>query len=338
MVLELLAGLRVGEATSSGDLHGVEANSVCFLSPLSKTADDGLGETIEVAVRDSKTGPGRHAAFVAKTQGDLGLEGGRIMRKWIKTAEFGVMETSVEGGFRRESPNYWVARVSLASMSKVQLASFLYKVEQSLCESFKGQRAAIAKYAKERHGSKTLGEDMCYVNVMGGQRSKVTVGSSVSFVKYVYDSKLQLAIDWLEQMGYGQVLSIVPGPFVRATLGKTLTHMPMATKSTYTHLLGATKAAYEISSKMNEPDLELDLQGLEQPKFGNHSFRRHSDKVARESLHLHEARGSINVVTKQLIDYFYGWLLKEMNKDMQLHYAGLDRPSRRCLARVSMFF
>ena len=42
-------------------------------------------------------------------------------------------------------------------------------------------------------------------------------------------------------------------------------------------------------------------------------------------------------VNKQLIDYFYGWMLKERHKDMQLHYAGLDRFTRRGLARVTMF-
>ena len=91
---------------------------------------------------------------------------------------------------------------------------------------------------------------------------------------------------------------------------------------------------------MAEPDVELDLQGLDEPKWGNHSLRRHSDKVARESMHKHAERQSgpvFVVVDKRLIDYFYGWLLKEMSKDMQLHYAGLDRPSRRGLARVSMF-
>ena len=96
------------------------------------------------------------------------------------------------------------------------------------------------------------------------------------------------------------------------------------------------KAAYEISSKMKEPDEELDLQG-KAPKFSNHSLRRHADKLARDSLHRHEADGVLGV-TKQLIDFFFGWLIKEMVKDMQLHYAGLDTPSRRILARVTMFF
>ena len=94
---------------------------------------------------------------------------------------------------------------------------------------------------------------------------------------------------------------------------------------------------YDISKDMKEADEELDLQGLAVPKFGNHSLRRHSDKVARETMHLHAADGVVGV-TKQVIDYFYGWLLKEMRKDMQLHYAGLDRPARRMLARVSMYF
>ena len=113
--------------------------------------------------------------------------------------------------------------------------------------------------------------------------------------------------------------------------------MPLATKSTYTHLVAAMKEAHGISSKMPEPDVEFDLQGLKEAKWGNHSLRRHSDKVAREALKLHHAAG-VEEVTKEVIDYFYGWMLKEMNKDMQFHYAGLDRTSRRVLARVSMYF
>ena len=112
--------------------------------------------------------------------------------------------------------------------------------------------------------------------------------------------------------------------------------MPLATTSTYTHLVSAIKEAHTISEGMEDPDPEFDLQGLEKPKFGNHSLRRHSDKVARESLPLHADLGRVEL-TKRVIDYFYGWLLKEMKKDMQLHYAGLDRRARRVLAFVSMY-
>eukprot|EP00310_Coccolithus_braarudii_P015563 CAMPEP_0183341814 /NCGR_PEP_ID=MMETSP0164_2-20130417/8029_1 /TAXON_ID=221442 /ORGANISM="Coccolithus pelagicus ssp braarudi, Strain PLY182g" /LENGTH=58 /DNA_ID=CAMNT_0025512237 /DNA_START=427 /DNA_END=599 /DNA_ORIENTATION=- len=33
LALELLVGMRVGEATSAGDLHGLAANDLCFSSP-----------------------------------------------------------------------------------------------------------------------------------------------------------------------------------------------------------------------------------------------------------------------------------------------------------------
>ena len=195
-----------------------------------------------------------------------------------------------------------------------------------MCEVIAKQAKAIAKYVKERYEASNLGSDMRYVNVAGGSK----IGADR------YSEELDVARGWLEQQGLGKYTSIVPGPLVRATLGRTLTHMPLATGSTYTHLGNAMKEAYEISKGMSEPDMELDLQGAKEPKFGNHSLRRHADKVARESIPKHMAEGCTEV-TKQLIDYFFGWLLKEMTKDMQTHYAGLDRPSRRLLARVTKF-
>ena len=42
-------------------------------------------------------------------------------------------------------------------------------------------------------------------------------------------------------------------------------------------------------------------------------------------------------VSKETIDFFFGWLIKALMMDMQMHYAGLDRPARRGLARVTMF-
>ena len=180
---------------------------------------------------------------------------------------------------------------------------------------------------QERFGASNLGEENRYVNVIGGMKLR----------PLLFSEEIRSVVGWLDSKGWGEYVSTVPGPLVRATFGKVLTHMPLATKSTYTHLISAMKDAYDISIKMEEPDVEFDLQGLKVAKWGNHSLRRHSDKVAREALKLHKAAG-VDEVNKQLIDYFYGWLLKEMNKDMQLHYAGLDRTSRRVLARVSMYF
>ena len=152
-----------------------------------------------------------------------------------------------------------------------------------------------------------------------------------------FDSSLVEALAWADSLGIKDHMFIVPGPLIRASLGKKLTHMPLATKSTYLHLVEAMKAAYALSSEMDEPDVEFDLQGLEKAKFGNHSLRRHADKEAREALPKHIAEGN-STVTKQVVDYFFGWLLKDMRKDMQLHYAGMDLFARRVLARVTMYF
>ena len=53
---------------------------------------------------------------------------------------------------------------------------------------------------------------------------------------------------------------------------------------------------------------------------------------AQESLRL----GLTPNVTKELINFFFGWMLKELARDMQIHYAGQDRPARRLLAQVTM--
>ena len=326
LVLELLGGLRVGEATSSGDLHGIEANSVCFLEPASSATADQLGETVEVVVADSKTGYGRHSAFVANTIGPCAIDGGPIMMRWIQGAGM-CMSVKTEGGYVVRSPSYWVARVNVGPWNKNKLDRFLQAVVNTTNEVVAPQTSSIIKYAKETHRATNLSEELRYVNVAGG--CKYDDGS--------FDDALVSVREWLEQQGVGKYTTLVPGPLIRSTLGKVLTHMPLSTGSTYTHLVGAMKEAAEISEKLAEPDEELDLQGLTKPKWGNHSLRRHSDKVARESLHKHDNKISKIEVNKQLIDYFYGWMLKERHKDMQLHYAGLDRFTRRGLARVTMF-
>ena len=325
LILELLAGLRVGEATSSGDLHGLEANNTLFLTPLSTPVDDGLGETIEVMVKDSKTGPGRHAAFVAKTEGACELEGSLILRDWIRITGM-AMEETIEGGFKVEKPNYFVVRLNLAPLTKADVSKLLREVASSKCAAITENAAATAKYIKERYKSTTVDSDAKYVNLCGGKR----------LGKDRFSFPISSALAWAKAIGLERHVFVVPGPLVRSTLGKKLTHMPLATTSTYTHLVSAIKEAHTISEGMEDPDPEFDLQGLEKPKFGNHSLRRHSDKVARESLPLHADLGRVEL-TKRVIDYFYGWLLKEMKKDMQLHYAGLDRRARRVLAFVSMY-
>ena len=83
---------------------------------------------------------------------------------------------------------------------------------------------------------------------------------------------------------FKKYIDIVPGPLFRSTHGNILSHMPLAVDSSYMHLIGALKAAWKISAAMSEDDLELDLEGLEEPKWAHHTFRRTADKIARATM------------------------------------------------------
>ena len=74
---------------------------------------------------------------------------------------------------------------------------------------------------------------------------------------------------------------------------------------------------------------ELELQGQSEPHFANHSMRRFADRVARET------RGETGASVME-IDIVFGWNEAQRRKDMQLHYAGLDRAQRVGFARVTM--
>ena len=145
-------------------------------------------------------------------------------------------------------------------------------------------------------------------------------------------SEIAEAMSWLAGLGLKAECSIVPGPLLRATNGYVITHEPLAVESSYRHLVKAISEAHDEIKSAGIVDPEFDLQGQVEPKWGNHSLRRHADGVAQEALRL----GLIPNVSKQLIDFFFGWLLKELSRDMQVHYAGLDRPARRLLAQVTM--
>jgi hypothetical protein len=53
-----------------------------------------------------------------------------------------------------------------------------------------------------------------------------------------------------------------------------------------------------------------------------------SDRVAKADM-------TKSGASKEMIDFFYGWNLKEMSKDMFLHYAGLDRMARLAYAYIT---
>jgi hypothetical protein len=113
--------------------------------------------------------------------------------------------------------------------------------------------------------------------------------------------------------------------------------MPLQVDSCYKDMVAALKLAGEATIRLHEagdvdPELERDAIS-EGYHWSSHSLRRRADKVARDTQRLLVAAGVAH--PKELIDYFFGWKLREMQKDMQLHYAGMDRGGRLDLARVT---
>lgn len=112
---------------------------------------------------------------------------------------------------------------------------------------------------------------------------------------------------------------------MRATHGTLLglTHMPLSVSVTYAPLHQYFDKAYAIANA-DSPDPELDLQGLEAPKFGHHSDRRGADTVARQT------RAQTGATTQD-IAIIFGWKEAMYSKDMQCHYESSFDRERRCL-------
>jgi hypothetical protein len=314
VVLELIGGLRVGEALGGGDGHGLLAPNCCLLEPLTAECAD-LGTTIEAHIEDSKTGPGgRYVNFVG-TSRTLGMAAARHLRDLWQVSGM-ELETFVDGGFRVTRPDYYVVRVDLLGVSRAEFARLYAEIGAASDGPLFAHARVTLRYLKERKLAADIAEERRYVNVAGGARRSEGVVAAEA---------------WLRARGFGARVHVVAGPLLRATepgSGK-LTHMPLTPGSSYVHHVGALRAAYEISARMEAPDLELDLQGEDAPHFANHSLRRHADRVARET------RAQTGA-SEMDIDVVFGWNEAERRKNMQLHYQGLDRVQRVRRACVTM--
>eukprot|EP00966_Prymnesium_polylepis_P184121 4267356-Prymnesium_polylepis.2 len=155
--------------------------------------------------------------------------------------------------------------------------------------------------------------DKRYVNVTGGTRSCKSIATA--------------AME-LERAGFGEFLTIPPGPLMRSTFGgQGASHMPLSTQSTYDSLHILMDEAYIRANPPGDPDPEIDLQGLEKPLWGHHSFRRLADTIARQTRHLTGA-------TEQAIDLLFGWMEAFFSRKMQLHYeTKLVREERASITR-----
>ena len=170
--------------------------------------------------------------------------------------------------------------------------------------------------AETRRTSENDGEEKKYINIAGGAKES---------------EEVMQAYKWVVRQGFGRFVDVVPGPLLRATGGKKLTHMPLQPGSTYAHLSKSIEQAYQESRHCHWPekDTELDLceQDPERPKFGNHWARRKADQVAQDT------KGETETTT-ETIDEALGWNQKERKKKMQVHYRGKTELMK--LARVTL--
>ena len=87
------------------------------------------------------------------------------------------------------------------------------------------------------------------------------------------------------------------------------------------------KSSYQATAS-GQTDPEYDVTSDPVQKFGNHSNRRHADRVAMRSAEVTE-------VSAEDIDFFFGWNLRTLSENMRLHYAGMDRLLRLSLSKVT---
>ena len=310
--LELVGGMRVAEVCGGGDGHGLLANLVCIQRVTSGPGSE-HGTTIEARIEDSKTGYPRWTVFTSETR-KTHIQTVQHMLDWWRLSGLETVESTV-GAFEEERPDYWVARVSLLGMDQGRFDKFVHDVEwaSGTCSAIMETRRATLKYAALRWKGRTLGEEMRYVNVAGGSRK---------------GRPLAEAVAWLSHHGLGAYTDVTMGPLFRATLGHALTHMPYSPSSTHVHLVPAMRAAFRRVQESGVPDPEYDATTDPEPKFANHSNRRHADRVAMRG----QAESGI---TDEDINFFFGWELKKMAERMALHYRGLDRVLRLRLSRVT---
>ena len=107
--------------------------------------------------------------------------------------------------------------------------------------------------------------------------------------------------------------------------------MPLNTTSADHHIRAALSEAYKQLKEGGQHDPELDVPEGKEPEWGQHSFRRQADRVAQST------KGKSGV-EKEDINFFFGWDLKAMAAEMQMHYRGLDRWARLWLARVTAWY
>jgi len=305
-------GMRVGEALTGGDYHGLMANHLVILRQM----DSNL-VTIEAMLEHSKTKFKRYANCLGTTLGKAALPFEITLRQYWKDAGFKIVSW-VEGGFEFTGVDYQVVRVSFLGMPPAKFEALLAMLKVSRLPEVRIDAVALADRARKRYEAKHS-KDKRYINIFGSHSG---------------DSRLHDAARELIEAGFGEMegresfVTIAPGPLIRATIGSRLSHMPLDPSSTYATLHKLFDEAYHLANPTDDPDPWLDLQGLDHPLWGHHSLRRLADTVARATM-------AKTGISESDIDLMFGWQEKMYSRKMQHHYETRFNRDRRY--RVTMY-
>ena len=302
MAIEVMLGLRVGEALTGGDFHGLLANHLTILRRL---GDDGRPtgpEYVEGRLEHSKTKRRRIITAVGQSSGEARVRFAELLRAYWRDAGFRIVHRN-SGGYRVEGPDYSVVRVSLTALAE-RAGDDERRFDELTDVLRRSSVAEVRRWADytrlrgaERLSARSM--DKRYINVIGSHAG---------------DARLNTVMYELDRAGFGGKATVVPGPLMRATHGERLglAHMPLQPGSTYQVLHDSLDQAYICANK-ETPDPELNLDGRERPKWGHHSFRRGALTCARNS---RDETGA----TDQEIDIVFGWNEAMYSAKMQLHY------------------
>ena len=316
--LEIMMGLRVGEALSGGDFHGLLANHLVILQKLDADGSPAGEETVEAMLEHSKTKHLRWINAVGLSKGPARVALTKYIRAYWQQASFKI-KTRKEGNYLITGPDYYVVRLSLVGLTNsregdIQKVELVHRLMQRSASREARQWADFSLLrAKERVVGNSL--DKKYINLVGG-----TFDSS----------ELGMVLNELAKAGLADYASLVPGPLMRATHGKDMgfAHMPLQPSSTYNMLHQCFPKAYELANATSA-DTELDLRGLLKPLWGHHSARRGADTKARDTMHITGA-------TERDIDLVFGWNEHMYRAIMQLHYESNTQRDRRAMVTSMM--
>ena len=298
---ECVGGLRVAEMLGGGDHHGLLAPNVRLLRDL-ETGE----ESVELVLEHSKTKFKRYVGLVDVTLGKAGFPVVQYLRDYWSAWGFELLTETV-GRYVVTSADYYVLRVSLLGLTLERVEAMLAVLAISQSAEVRAHAAVSRVKGLERY--KASGSmDKKYINVAGGRAGCHAVATA----------SLELS-----RAGFGDEgrLHVIGGPFGRATQGASTTHMPIVPRSTAEVVVKAHQRAYVLANA-DSPDLDLDLEGLDEPLWGDHSDRRGADTNARRSMGITEA-------TEMDLDLYFGWQERMYSQKMQVHYESTFTRVRR---------